>query len=73
VAVTRRVQRAKRLIDETTMPMGAIALAAGFGSVRRFNAAFRASYRRTPTAVRHAGRRWRPVSVAAPPPRALTR
>jgi AraC family transcriptional regulator of adaptative response/methylated-DNA-[protein]-cysteine methyltransferase len=65
VAATRRVQRAKRLIDETAMPMGAIAFAAGFGSVRRFNAAFRASYRRAPTAIRRASRRRRPVSVTA--------
>jgi AraC family transcriptional regulator, regulatory protein of adaptative response / methylated-DNA-[protein]-cysteine methyltransferase len=52
VATTRRVQRAKRLIDETTMPMSEIAFAAGFASIRRFNAAFRAAYRRPPTAVR---------------------
>jgi AraC family transcriptional regulator, regulatory protein of adaptative response / methylated-DNA-[protein]-cysteine methyltransferase len=59
VATTRRVQRAKRLIDETTMPMAAIAFAAGFASIRRFNAAFREVYRRPPTAVRRT-RRERP-------------
>jgi len=52
VAMTRRVQRAKTLIDETVMPMSTIAFAAGFKSIRRFNAAFRAVYRRSPTAVR---------------------
>ena len=52
VATTRRVQRAKTLVDETTMSMSEIAFAAGFGSIRRFNAAFRAVYRRPPTAVR---------------------
>jgi AraC family transcriptional regulator of adaptative response / DNA-3-methyladenine glycosylase II len=57
VAATRRVQRAKRLVDETAMPMSAIAFAAGFASIRRFNAAFRAVYRRSPTAVRRARRR----------------
>jgi AraC family transcriptional regulator of adaptative response / DNA-3-methyladenine glycosylase II len=62
VAATRRLQRAKRLIDETAMPMGAIAFAAGFGSVRRFNAAFRALYRRSPTAVRRARGRRRSLS-----------
>jgi len=56
VATTRRVQRAKRLVDETVMPMSAIAFAAGFASIRRFNAAFRAVYRRPPTSVRRAGR-----------------
>jgi AraC family transcriptional regulator of adaptative response / DNA-3-methyladenine glycosylase II len=56
VATTRRVQYAKRLIDETVMPMSAIAFAAGFASIRRFNAAFRAAYRRPPTAVRRTRR-----------------
>ena len=54
VATTRRVQRAKRLIDGTAMPMAAVAFAAGFASIRRFNAAFRAVYRRPPTALRRA-------------------
>jgi AraC family transcriptional regulator of adaptative response/methylated-DNA-[protein]-cysteine methyltransferase len=57
VATTRRVQRAKRLVDETVMPMSDVAFAAGFASIRRFNAAFRAVYRRSPTAVRRAKRR----------------
>lgn len=52
VAATARVQRAKRLVDETTLPMSEIAFAAGFGSIRRFNTAFRAVYGRAPTAVR---------------------
>lgn len=57
VATTRRVQRAKGLVDETVMPMSEIAFAAGFASIRRFNAAFRAVYRRSPTAVRRARHR----------------
>jgi AraC family transcriptional regulator of adaptative response / DNA-3-methyladenine glycosylase II len=61
VATTRRVQRAKALVDETTLPMAAIAFAAGFASIRRFNAAFRAVYRRSPTAVRRARRRRGPL------------
>jgi AraC family transcriptional regulator of adaptative response/methylated-DNA-[protein]-cysteine methyltransferase len=52
VAATRRVQRAKALVDETALPMAAIAFAAGFASIRRFNAAFRAVYRRPPSALR---------------------
>src|SRR5882672_6187747 len=52
VATTRRVQRAKSLIEETAMPMAAVAFAAGFSSIRRFNAAFRGVYRRPPTAIR---------------------
>jgi AraC family transcriptional regulator of adaptative response/methylated-DNA-[protein]-cysteine methyltransferase len=51
VATTRRVQRAKALLD-TTLPMSAVAFGAGFASIRRFNAAFRAAYRRPPSAVR---------------------
>ena len=54
VATTRRVQRAKALVDSTVMPMSAIAFAAGFASIRRFNAAFRSVYRRSPTSVRRA-------------------
>ena len=52
VASTRRVQRAKTLLDDTALPIAAVAFAAGFASIRRFNAAFRAVYRRPPSAVR---------------------
>src|SRR4051794_32280073 len=52
VANTRRLHFAKKLIDETTLPMGQIALIAGFGSVRRFNGAFLKTYHRTPTQIR---------------------
>jgi AraC family transcriptional regulator, regulatory protein of adaptative response / DNA-3-methyladenine glycosylase II len=52
VAKTRRLHFAKKLIDETNLPMGQIALASGFGSVRRFNAAFRSTYDRTPSQIR---------------------
>ena len=52
VAATRRVQKAKRLLDETELPMSEIAFTAGFGSVRRFNDAFRATYGRSPSSFR---------------------
>ncbi len=52
VTQTRRLHFAKKLIDETALPMKHLALAAGFGSVRRFNAAIRKVYRRTPTQIR---------------------
>jgi methylphosphotriester-DNA--protein-cysteine methyltransferase len=48
VAQTRRVLFAKQLIQETQLPMAAIAEASGFGSVRRFNDAFLKLYRRPP-------------------------
>jgi AraC family transcriptional regulator, regulatory protein of adaptative response / methylated-DNA-[protein]-cysteine methyltransferase len=62
VATTRRVQRAKALVDETALSMSAIAFAAGFASIRRFNAAFRLVYRRPPSALRRA-RRSRPAHL----------
>lgn len=52
VAQTRRLHFAKRLLDETDLGMTEIALAAGFGSVRRFNDAFRSTYQRSPSAIR---------------------
>ncbi len=52
VAQTRRVLFAKQLIHETRMSMTAIADAAGFGSVRRFNATFRGLYGRPPSELR---------------------
>lgn len=56
VAHTRRLQFAKKLIDETSLPMTQVALASGFASVRRFNAAIRATYNRTPTQIRNLAR-----------------
>jgi AraC family transcriptional regulator of adaptative response / DNA-3-methyladenine glycosylase II len=56
VAQTRRIHFAKRLIDETALPMSEIAFAAGFSSIRRFNAALRGAYGRSPTELRRRGR-----------------
>jgi AraC family transcriptional regulator, regulatory protein of adaptative response / DNA-3-methyladenine glycosylase II len=56
VAHTRRLHFAKKLIDETRLPMAQIALAAGFGCVRRFNAGIRKVYHRTPTQIRRLAR-----------------
>ena len=52
VAHTQRLHFAKRLIDDTRLPMSEIAIAAGYGSVRRFNDAFRNSYGRPPRELR---------------------
>jgi AraC family transcriptional regulator of adaptative response / DNA-3-methyladenine glycosylase II len=54
VAATRRVRLAKRLLDDTATPIAAIAFAAGFRSLRRFNAVFARTYRRPPSALRRA-------------------
>jgi AraC family transcriptional regulator of adaptative response / DNA-3-methyladenine glycosylase II len=59
VAQTRRVLFAKQLIHETRMSMTGVALAAGFGSVRRFNEIFQDLFHRPPSALR------RRVSVSA--------
>ena len=55
VAQSRRVLLAKQLIHETQLPMTEIAMAAGFGSMRRFNDTFQALFKRPPTALRRAG------------------
>src|SRR5207245_9006296 len=49
VAQTRRLHFSKKLIDETSLPMSQIALASGFGCVRRFNAIIRKVYHRMTT------------------------
>lgn len=55
VARTMRVQRAKRLLDETSLPMAEVAARAGFASLRRFNAVFAEVYGRPPSQVRGCG------------------
>ena len=52
VAQTRRVLLAKALLHQTRLPMTEVALASGFGSVRRFNEAFQSLYDRPPAALR---------------------
>lgn len=52
VAQAHRILFAKKLITETALSMTEIALASGFGSVRRFNDVFHHTYRRTPSDLR---------------------
>jgi AraC family transcriptional regulator of adaptative response / DNA-3-methyladenine glycosylase II len=54
VAQTRRVLFAKSLIHQTRLPMTQVALAAGFGSVRRFNEVFSGLFGRPPATLRRA-------------------
>jgi AraC family transcriptional regulator of adaptative response / DNA-3-methyladenine glycosylase II len=49
---TRRLLMAKHLLTDTRMPVSQVALASGFGSLRRFNAAFADSYRMSPSRLR---------------------
>jgi AraC family transcriptional regulator of adaptative response / DNA-3-methyladenine glycosylase II len=54
LAEAKRLASARHLLVETKMPVIQVAYASGFQSVRRFNAAFRACYRASPTTVRRA-------------------
>lgn len=52
VASVRRAHFARRLVETTSLSMAHIAKAAGFGSVRRFNAVMQEVYGCPPTALR---------------------
>ena len=56
---TRRLLFAKQLLTETDLPITEVAMAAGFGSLRRFNTTFREAYRMAPRDLRK-----RPVARA---------
>ncbi len=51
---TRRLALARQLLMDTAMPITELALASGFGSIRRFNDAFRLRYGRAPSELRRA-------------------
>ena len=52
LAGMRRLQAARSLLEQTSMPVTDVALAAGYGSLRQFNDSIRAALGRTPTEVR---------------------
>jgi AraC family transcriptional regulator, regulatory protein of adaptative response / DNA-3-methyladenine glycosylase II len=52
LAQTQRLLLAKRLLTETPLKLTDIAFASGFGSVRRFNALFKARYGLNPRTIR---------------------
>lgn len=54
IVQTERLLFAKRLLQETALPVIEVARSAGFRSLRRFNALFRERYRLTPTRLRKA-------------------
>ncbi len=64
VAQTRRILFAKQLLHETQLPMAQVALAAGFGSLRRFNEIFHALFHRPPGALRRKALRSDPEAPA---------
>ena len=51
---TRRLLLAKQLLTDSALPVTHVALASGFRSLRRFNAAFATRYRMSPTRLRGA-------------------
>lgn len=65
---TQRLLQAKQLLSDTGLPVTQVALASGFASVRRFNAAFVERYRMNPSRLR--GERQpsaaRPKATASP-------
>jgi AraC family transcriptional regulator of adaptative response / DNA-3-methyladenine glycosylase II len=67
-AMTFRLQRAKRLLDDSDLQVTEIAYRAGFKSLRHFNAAFADLYRQPPSGIRR--RRSRSSSPEGKPPRA---
>jgi AraC family transcriptional regulator of adaptative response / DNA-3-methyladenine glycosylase II len=56
VAQTHRILFAKTLINDTALSMTEVALASGFGSVRRFNAVMQATYGRPPRDLRRSAK-----------------
>jgi len=55
-AKTFRIQRAKRFLTDSKLPIAEIAKRSGFSSLRRFNATFKELYDRPPTELRRAVR-----------------
>ncbi len=51
---TRRLLLAKQLLTDSALPVAQVALASGFRSLRRFNAAFAQQYRMSPSRLRGA-------------------
>jgi AraC family transcriptional regulator, regulatory protein of adaptative response / DNA-3-methyladenine glycosylase II len=64
LARAQRAQTARTLIETTTLPMGEVAFAAGFASVRSFNDTVRAVFATTPGELRtRAARRAAPATA----------
>ena len=55
LAQTQKLLTAKRLLTDTDLPIGEVALASGFSSIRRFNALFGSRYGLTPSRLRKKG------------------
>ncbi|WP_425307896.1 AlkA N-terminal domain-containing protein [Ammonicoccus fulvus] len=64
LARAQRAYTARLLIESTTLPMGDVAFAAGFSSVRSFNEAIAQVYATTPRELRQGRRQGQPVQSA---------
>lgn len=61
---TRRLLMAKNLLTDTNLPVLEVAMAAGFGSVRRMNDLFQKHYRLSPTDLRKSAGRTQKQEIA---------
>lgn len=52
ISDSNRLNFARKLIVETRMPVTTVAMVSGFASLRRFNAAFKTRFRRSPSQLR---------------------
>ena len=72
IARAQRAQTARILVETTALPLSEIAFAAGFASIRQFNATIREVFAVTPTQLRCAARaragRGAPTRRLLPPP-----
>lgn len=67
VARTRRLHFARRLLDETGLPITQVAFASGFDSVRTFNHAMLRTFRRSPSELRKTDAADAEAPATAPP------
>jgi AraC family transcriptional regulator, regulatory protein of adaptative response / DNA-3-methyladenine glycosylase II len=61
IARAQRAQTARLLVETSTLPMGEVAFAAGFASVRSFNETVQQVFALSPTELRRRAARGRPV------------
>ena len=67
LARAQRAQTARILVETTKLPMGDIAFAAGFASIRQFNATMLEVFDTAPTRLRFLSERAARTAAAAPP------
>ena len=73
IARAQRAQTARILTETTALPLSEIAFAAGFASIRQFNATIREVFAVTPTELREARGRGQTTRRLLPPPSADAR